>query len=65
MPRLCVSVCMWHAQGCHVPVGVPISMVEAGHNVVPQGGDVWETQSNMTELPENDSNIPIGIAIER
>ena len=35
-------------------------MVEAGHNVVPQGGDVWETQSNMTELPESDGNIPIG-----
>jgi len=56
---------LFDGQGCHVPVGVPISMVEAGHNVVPQGGDVWETQSNMTELPESDGNIPIGIAIER
>lgn len=51
-------------QECHVAVGVPISMVEAGYNVVPQGGDVWETQSNMTELQDGDSNIPVGVAIE-
>jgi hypothetical protein len=53
-------------QGFQVPVGVPIAMAEAGvagHHVV--GGDVWETQSNMTELLDGDnSNIPVGIAIE-
>lgn len=57
-----------NVQGLQVPVGVPMAMAEAGeagHLVV--GGDVWETQSNMTELQDgygDNSNIPVGIAIE-